>query len=424
MGNSLTSRSDAWKIKRKTLQLEFAVARCLRQWKRQPEARVARASGHCYQRHGLAGLHRTRDPKRSATPRQAAPSPPTSHTAGFRGVFFGRKRAGGEGERARGGQPTPPPGRAGRGGAGGGGRRPPRRHRPAGSGGGRAWASRAGLGRAGLAAPPPPPFFPPSLPPSLPRSVPSLPHSVAGRGVRRRGALRSGAARCGGVRRGAPEMAAAWGGREGGCGRVPPRPWGSGVGRPGRRRVPQAAAPDSPAWERGGKTLPVGPGYRSRGPALCSPAARRAVRRPPVPGRGLYRRPGPLQRCFASTSAPAGIVHLHRGLAFALGFFCCFLKCFNLLRAGGVGEVTEGLRSRCIRKSVTNVAISLQNNIYLPLPCVLLSLPVEQVRLGLYVGLVGGPLEVEEGESKPLFTTKSRRCSFSFIFWKLNQMGS
>lgn len=82
------------------------------------------------------------------------------------------------------------------------------------------------------------------------------------------------------------------------------------------------------------------------------------------------------------------------------------------------------MRSPCIRKSVTNVAVSSRNNIYLPLPCVLLSLPVEQVRLGLYVGLVGGPLEVEEGESEPLFTTKPRRCSFSFIFWKLNQMGS
>lgn len=53
---------------------------------------------------------------------------------------------------------------------------------------------------------------------------------------------------------------------------------------------------------------------------------------------------------------------------------------------------------------------------YLLLPFVQLSLPIVQIRFGLV-----GPLE--EGESGPLFITRSRRCSVSLIFWKADGDG-
>lgn len=129
---------------------------CLRQWKCQREAQVARARGHCYPRHGLAAVQSTINAKCSAT------VPQTSQTAACRDVLFCKNRKNPRG------RATPAAGRAVP--EGGAPRRgtAPRGRGGEGRGGGVRWASRPGLGWAGLGgAGPCRTAFHLSVPPSL-----------------------------------------------------------------------------------------------------------------------------------------------------------------------------------------------------------------------------------------------------------------
>lgn len=159
-------------------------------------------------------------------------------------------------------------------------------------------------------------------------------------------------------------------------GRVAPRPLGSGTAGKqggsglgavwGGRWVLPATAPSSPAWERGGKALPVGPVCCSRALALPSPAA------PSPAGQAgpEVARPylalvieGQLYRSTALLPHQRSLTLYNFTRAWLLPvFFCWFFFLSVLTCCGGeMGVVlsSEALHSLCIRQGVLNVAIIL-----------------------------------------------------------------